>query len=198
MNHRVPRRNLASAIVAVGMTMVTACGPTASVAPAASTSPVTTSPIPPATSVMASATPPGSEAAIAEPIPEGDYTTGPITTEMMVAAVKAHGLDAADARSFAEGEGFEVHEVVTMRLRDGTLTLLQSMDGGRATVGWEGTYAFADSQTMVASDGYPITYGIEWDGDKLLVSVVEDRHPDPFDLVAHVALYESSPLTRAP
>jgi hypothetical protein len=198
MNHRVPRRTLAAAIVAVGMAMVTACGPTASGAPTTSTNPGTTSPMPSATVATPSATPAGSEAAIAEPIPEGDYTTGPITAEMMVAAVEAHGLDAADARSFAEGEGFDVHEVVTMRLRDGTLTLLQSLDGGPATVGWEGGYAFADSQTMVASDGYPIKYGIEWDGDKLLISVVEDRHPDPFDLVAQVALYESSPLTRAP
>ena len=72
----------------------------------------------------------------ADPIPEGDYTTGPMTAEMMAAAVEAHGLDPDVARSFAENEGFKIHEVMTMRLKDGNLTLLQSLDGGTPTVGW--------------------------------------------------------------
>ena len=138
-------------------------------------------------------------AATADPIPEGDYTTGPMTADMMAAAAEAHGLDPDDARSFAENEGFKIHEAVTMRLKDGSLTLLQSLDGGTPTVGWDGTYAFADDATMIAeSEGYPITYGIRWEGDSLRLEVLKDAHPEPFDLIAQVALYESAPFTAVP
>jgi hypothetical protein len=142
---------------------------------------------------------PSDAKAVGDPIPEGDYTTGPVTADLMAAAAGAHGLDPDDARSFAENEGFKIHEVVTMRLKDGALTLLQSLDGGTPTVGWDGTYAFADDTTMVAeSGGYPITYGVHWEGDSLRLRVLKDAHPDAFDLVAQVALYESMPFTAVP
>ena len=122
----------------------------------------------------------------------------PLTAEMMVAAVEAHGLDPADARSLVAREGFTENEVVTMRLADGQLTLLQSLDGGTATVGWQGAYEFVDDHTFVADDGYPITYGFRWEGDKLHISVLKDLFPDPDDLIAQVAIYESAPFTRVP
>ena len=137
--------------------------------------------------------------AAADPIPEGDYTTGPMTADMMAAAVEAHGLDPHAARSFAENEGFKIHEVMTMRLKDGNLTLLQSLDGGTPTVGWDGTYAFADDGTMIAeAGGYPITYGIQWEDGSLRIHVIKDAFPEPIDLIAQVALYESSMFTAVP
>ena len=122
----------------------------------------------------------------------------PLTAEMMVAAVEAHGLDPAKAHSLVAEEGFTEHEVVTMRLADGQLTLLQSLDGRTPTIGWQGAYEFVDDQTFVADDAYPITYGFRWEGDKLHISVLKDLFPDPFDLIAQVALYESAPFTRVP
>ncbi len=117
---------------------------------------------------------------------------------MMVAAAEAHGLDPAKARSFVAGEGFTANEVVTMRLADGQLTLLQSLDGGTPTDGWHGAYEFVDDHTFVASDDYPITYEFRWEGDKLHMSILKDLFPDPFDLIAQAALYESAPFTRVP
>lgn len=117
---------------------------------------------------------------------------------MMVAAVKAHGLDPAEIPSFVAREGFTDNEVVTMRLADGQLTLLQSIDGGPAAVGWQGDYEFVDDHTFVADDAYPITYGFRWEGDKLHISVLKDLFPDPVDLTIQVALYESAPFTRVP
>ena len=117
----------------------------------------------------------------------------------MIAAVEAHGLDGGMGREFADGEGFTVHETVTVRLRDGALTLLQSMDGATPAVGWAGTYAFSDSETMIAeSGGYPITYAIRWEDDRLHLKVLKDMHPEAFDLIAQVAIYESAPFTAVP
>jgi len=142
---------------------------------------------------------PAAQAADADPIPEGDYTTGPMTAEMMAAAVEAHGLDADAARGFAENEGFKIHEVVTMRLKDGNLTLLQSLDGATPTVGWDGTYAFADDGTMIAeAGGYPITYRVQWEDGSLRIHVIKDAFPEPIDLIAQVALYESWTFSAVP
>jgi hypothetical protein len=143
---------------------------------------------------------PSAPPASPDPLAEGDYVSGPLTADMMVAAVEAHGLDPVAAGSFVAGEGYTENEVVTMRLAEGQLTLLQSMDGGTAVVGWQGDYAFVDDHTLVADqgDGYPITYGFRWEGDKLQVSVIKDLFPDPIDLIAQVAIYESAPFTRVP
>ena len=203
MHGRIRLRIRSTAVVAVALATLTACAPGTALVP----SPSITPPVAPTASAAAlapspSAPPaslrPAASADDPDPIPEGSYTTGPITAEMMVAAVKAHGLKASDAESFIKNDGFKVHEVVVLTLADGTLTLFQSLDGGTPTVGWRGSYAFADEATMVASDGYPITYGFMWDGDLLRLKVVKDSHPDPFDLVAQVALYESAPLKRVP
>ena len=52
---------------------------------------------------------------------------------------------------------------------------------------------------MIAeSDGYPITYGIRWEDDSLHLQVLKDAYPDPVDLVAQVALCESSTFTAVP
>jgi hypothetical protein len=193
------RRRLGQAtLVAVALAVATGCAQ-AGVAPTPTA--VTSHPASTPTAVPPSASPNTSPSApVADaPIPEGDYTTGPITADMMVAAVEAHGLDAAMARQFVEGEGFTVHETVTVRLRDGVLTLLQSMDGARPAVGWQGTYAFADDETMIAeSGGYPITYAVRWEGDQLHLKVLKDLHPEAFDLIAQVAIYESAPFTAVP
>ena len=198
-----PSRTWAPAGLLAALALITAgaCGSSA-VAP--STSPVVVAAAPSATaapsSTSATTTPPAQASAAiadADPIPEGDYTTGPMTVEMMAAAVEAHGLDPDVARSFADNEGFKIHEVMTMRLKDGNLTLLQSLDGGTPTVGWDGTYAFADDATMIAeADGYPITYSIRWEDDSLHLQVLKDTHPDAVDLVAQVALYEIVDIHR--
>ena len=182
-------------ILALGAVSLGACSSTGSVASpqATATAAAPTTPAPP--SVAAS---PSVPQASPDPLAEGDYVSGPLTAEMMVASVEAHGLDPADARSFVAGEGYKENEVVTMRLADGQLTLLQSMDGGTAAVGWHGAYEFVDDHTFVADDSYPITYGFRWEGDQLHISVLKDLHPDPMDLVAQVAIYESAPFTRVP
>jgi hypothetical protein len=60
-------------------------------------------------------------------------------------------------------------------------------------------YKRDDDTTMVAeSGGFPITYGIQWEGDSLRLRVLKDAHPEAFDLVAQVALYESMPFTVVP
>ena len=182
------------ALVAVSLS---ACSSTGSVAsPQAAATVAATAPTTPAAPSVAAtpAVPPASP----DPLAEGDYVTGPLTAEMMVAAVEAHGLDPADARSLVAEEGFTENEVVTMRLAGGQLTLLQSIDGGTATVGWQGAYEFVDDHTFVADDAFPITYGFRWEGDKLHISVLKDLFPDPMDLVAQVAIYESAPFTRVP
>ena len=179
------------ALLAVSMIACSSSGSVASPQAAASASaPASSTPAPP------SAAP--SPSASTDPLAEGDYMSPPLTAEMMVAAFEAHGLDPAGARSFVAEEGFTENEVVTMRLADGQLTVLQSLDGGTPTVGWEGSYEFVDDHTFVAGDDYPITYEFRWEGDKLYMSVIKDLYPDPMDLIAQVAIYESAPFTRLP
>ena len=192
-----PSRTWAPAGLIAALAVATvACGSPAG-SPLASPIAVATAP---AATAAASSMPAASAAqAAADPIPEGDYTTGQMTAEMMAAAVEAHGLDPDAARSFAENEGFKIHEVMTMRLKDGNLTLLQSLDGATPTVGWDGTYAFVDDGTMIAeAGGYPITYGIQWEDGSLRIKVIKDTFPEPIDLIAQVALYESSTFTAVP
>ena len=195
MNERTMARVLALFLALVAA-LVSACSASESVA-----SPQAT---PSATATQAAAATPSVEpspsaaSAAPDPLAEGDYVSPPLTAEMMVAAVEAHGLDPADARSLVVREGFTENEVVTMRLADGQLTLLQSLDGGTAAVGWQGAYEFVDDHTFVADDAYPITYGFRWEGDKLHISVLKDMFPDPDDLIAQVALYESAPFARVP
>jgi hypothetical protein len=182
------------ALVAASLGACSSTGSAASPqATATSAAPAPTTPAPPSVAPSPSVPP-----ASPDPLAEGDYVSGPITAEMMVAAVEAHGLDPADARSLVAEEGYTENEVVTMRLADGQLTLLQSLDGGTATVGWQGEYEFVDDHTFVAGDDYPITYGFRWEGDTLHMSVLKDLFPDPFDLIAQVAIYESAPFTRVP
>jgi hypothetical protein len=199
MNERMLARVLVP-ILALVAASLSACSSTESVASpqatATVTAPAATTPASPSVAPSPSVLP-----ASPDPLAEGDYVSAPLTAEMMVAAVEAHGLDPADARSLVAGEGFTDNEVVTMRLADGQLTLRQSIDGGTPTVGWQGEYEFVDDHTFVAADdylGYPITYGFRWEGDKLHISVLKDVFPDPFDLIAQVALYESAPFTRVP
>jgi hypothetical protein len=184
-------------ILALVAASLSACSSTGSVASpqttATAAAPAPTTPAPPSVAPSPSVPP-----ASPDPLAESDYVSGPLTAEMMVAAVEAHGLDPADARSFVAREGFTDNEVVTMRLADGQLTLLQSLDGGTPTVGWQGAYEFVDDQTFVADDSYPITYGFRWEGDKLHISVLKDLFPDPGDLIAQVAIYESAPFRRVP
>ena len=196
MNERTPVRILVPilAVIAVSLTACSSGGSVASPMTATSSNAAA-----PTTAAKPSAAPsPSAPAASPEPLPEGDYVSAPLTAEMMVAAVEAHGLDPADARSLVAEEGFTENEVVTMRLADGQLTVLQSIDGGTPTVGWQGAYEFVDDHTFVADDGYPITYGFRWEGDKLHMSILKDLFPDPMDLVAQVAIYESAPFTRVP
>ena len=195
MNERMMARVLVL-FLALAAASMSACSASGSVAtPQATPSAAATAP---ATAPPSAAPSPSAPPASPDPLAEGDYVSPPLTAEMMGAAVEAHGLDPADARSFVAGEGFTENEVVTMRLADGQLTLLQSMDGGTPKVGWEGAYEFVDDHTFVAGDGYPITYGFRWEGDKLHMSVLKDLYPDPDDLIAQVAIYESAPFTRVP
>jgi len=192
-----PSRTWAPAGLIAALAVATvACGSPAG-SPLASPIAVATAP---AATAAASSMPAASAAqAAADPIPEGDYTTGPMTADMMAAAAEAHGLDPDAARGFADNEGFKIHEVMTMRLKDGNLTLLMSLDGATPTVGWDGTYAFADDGTMIAeAGGYPITYGIQWEDGSLRIKVIKDTFPEPIDLIAQVALYESSTFTAVP
>ena len=195
-----PSRTWAPAGLIAALAVATAaCG---SPAGSPSASPIAVATAPAATAAAASSMPaasPSAQAAAADPIPEGDYATGPMTVEMMAAAVEAHGLDPDAARGFAKNEGFKIHEVMTMRLKDGNLTLLMSLDGAAPTVGWDGTYAFADDGTMIAeAGGYPITYGIHREDGSLRIQVIKDTFPEPIDLIAQVALYESAPFTAVP
>ena len=195
MNERMQARVLVP-ILALVAASLSACSASGSVAtPQATPSAAATAP---ATAPPSAAPSPSAPPASPDPLAEGDYVSPPLTAEMMVAAVEAHGLDPADARSFVAEEGFTENEVVTMRLADGQLTLLQSLDGGTPTVGWQGAYEFVDDHTFVAGDDYPITYEFRWEGDKLHMSVLKDLFPDPVDLIAQVALYESAPFTRVP
>ena len=203
MNERMLVRGLAPILTVIAVSL-TACSSAASVAsPQAPTAaqPTTTA-MPsaaPTTAAKPSAAPsPSAPPASPDPLAEGDYVSPPLTAEMMVAAVEAHGLDPADARSLVAEEGFTENEVVTMRLSDGQLTVFQSLDGGPPTLGWKGAYEFVDDHTFVADDSYPITYGFRWEGDKLHISVLKDMFPGTDDLIAQVALYESAPFTRVP
>jgi hypothetical protein len=203
MNKRMTARVLVPILAVVAASLVACSSSGGSVASpqatAVATAPApTTAAKPSVAATPSSAATPSASPASPDPLAEGDYVSPPLTAEMMVAAVEAHGLDPADARTFIAGEGYKENEVVTMRLADGQLTLLQSLDGATPIDGWHGPYEFVDGQTFVASDSYPITYGFRWEGDKLHISVLKDLFPDPFDLVAQVALYESAPFTRVP
>ena len=136
MNERMLARVLVP-ILALVAASLSACSSSGSVAspqatPSAAAAAPTT-PAPPSAAPSPSAPP-----ASPDPLAEGDYVSPPLTAEMMVAAVEAHGLDPADARSFVAEEGYTENEVVTMRLADGQLTLLQSMDGGTPDSWMEG------------------------------------------------------------
>ena len=181
------------ALLAVSMIACSSSGSAAS--PLASPTAVAAAP---ATPPPSDAPSPSAPQASPDPLAEGDYVSPPLTAEMMVAAIEAHGLDPADARAFVAQEGFADDAVVTMRLADGQLTELLSSDGGTPTIGWKGSYEFVDDHTFVADDGYPITYEFRWEGDKLHIRVLKDLYPDPEDLIAQVAIYESAPFTRVP
>jgi hypothetical protein len=196
MNKRTTARVLVPILSVVAVSLA-ACSSSGSVASPQATA-VATAPAPTTAAKPSVAPTPSALPASPDPLAEGDYVSGPLTAEMMVAAVEAHGLDPADAGSFVANEGYTENEVVTMRLADGQLTLLQSLDGAAPTVGWRGGYEFVDDQTFVAGDDYPITYGFSWQGDKLHISVLKDLFPDPFDLIAQVAIYESAAFTRVP
>jgi hypothetical protein len=195
MNERLLANSLL-ALIAVAAASLTGCSPGGPVASAQPTPSATLA----ASPTAASSAPPSPSAPPASPDPlgEGDYVSPPLTAEMMVAAVEAHGLDPASARAFVAAEGFADNEVVMVRLADGELTLFQSMDGGAPRVGWRGDYEFVDANTLVAADDYPITYSFRWEGDALYMTVLKDLFPDPMDLIAQVALYESAPFTRVP
>ena len=49
-----------------------------------------------------------------------------------------------------------------------------------------------------AARGYPITYGIQWEDGSLRIKVIKDTFPEPIDLIAQVALYESSTFSAVP
>jgi hypothetical protein len=195
MNARMQARVLVPILVLVAASL-SACTSSGSVAsPQATPSATATAP---ATAPPSAAPSPTAPPASPDPLPEGEYVSPPLTAEMMVAAVEAHGLDPADLRPFFAEEGFTDNEVVTIRLADGQLTLFQSNDRGTPILGWKGAYEFVDDHTFVADDSYPITYGFRWEGDKLHMSVLKDLFPDPVDLVIQVALYESAPFTLVP
>lgn len=195
MNERMLARVLVP-ILALVAASLSACSASGSVAtPQATPSAAAAAP---ATAPPSAAPSPSAPPSSLDPLPEGDYVLPPLSAEMMVAAIEAHGLDPADARTFVAQvaqEGTE-YAVITMRLADGQLTVLQGIDG--TEVGWKGAYEFVDDHTLVAGDDYPITYGFRWDGDKLHMSVIKDLYPDPMDLVTQVAIYESAPFTRVP
>jgi hypothetical protein len=198
MNERMLTRVLVPILVLVA-TSLSACSSSGSGAsPQATPSAPSAAATAPATAPPSAASSPAEPSEAPDPLAEGDFVSPPLTAEMMVAAVEAHGLDPADARVFIANEAYTDNEVVTMRLANGQLTLLQSLDGGTPTVGWQGGYGFVDDHTFVADDGYPITYGFSWEGDKLHISVLKDLSPYPDDLIAQVALYESAPFTRVP
>jgi hypothetical protein len=196
MNERMLARVLVPILTVVAASL-SACSSTGAVASPQATA-TAAAPAPTTTALPSAAPSPSAPPASPEPLAEGDYVSPPLTAEMMAAALEAHGLDPADARLIVAEEGYKDNEVVTMRLADGQLTLLQSVDGGTPTVGWQGAYEFVDDHTFVADDAYPITYGFRWEGDKLHMSVLKDLFPDPVDLIFQVALYESAPFTLVP
>jgi hypothetical protein len=90
------------ALVAASLGACSSIGSAASPqATATSAAPAPTTPAPPSVAPSPSVPP-----ASPDPLAEGDYVSGPITAEMMVAAVEAHGLDPADARSLVAEEGY--------------------------------------------------------------------------------------------
>ncbi len=175
--------------------------PAATIAPSP-VEPPATAPGPTATSSAAATSSGTTKPALSSPapIPEGDYVTGLITKAMGEAVLKEAGTKGkAEARQFVEGLGDGTR--VTMRLRGGRLDLLIGLNPNDQEVGWKGTYAFADAQTLVANEiEFPCayTYGFERRGESLVFRVLNDTCSDRDGGVAQRIIYESTPWTKKP
>jgi hypothetical protein len=130
-----------------------------------------------------------------DPIPQGDYVSGPIDSALIASTVRAAGFPDADIQPVIDAFA-ATSAVITLRLRDGVLTELQSSDGRTAEIGWQGQYVFADDHTMIADDGQGAdTYAFTWQDGALHIDVVQDLSADPIDFAIQTALYESTPFT---
>jgi hypothetical protein len=86
---------------------------------------------------------------------------------------------------------------MTVRLAGGGWSLLQSIDGKPATVGWRGSYKVIDDHTVTAtSDCGTMTYRYALVGDQLSLKVVDVGCPGVGDLVAQTIVYQSAPFTK--
>ena len=134
--------------------------------------------------------------ATADPIPQGDYVSGPVDAALIASTLRAAGFPDTDIQQVIAAVGATT-AVFTLRLRDGVLTELQSSDGRPPVIGWRGAYLFADDHTLVADDGATDMYSFTWQDGALHIDVVQDLAADPIDFAIQTAIYESTPFTPA-
>ena len=137
---------------------------------------------------------PSAPPASPDPLAEGDYVSPPLTAEMMVAAIEAHGLDPADARVAPSLER------VSRRTRSS-----RCARGWPADAAPESGRRHADGRMegCVRVHRRPHVRRRRRLPDRVRVSLgrgqaprerPQGMHPDPMDLIAQVAIYESAPL----
>ncbi|MDQ4054154.1 MAG: hypothetical protein M3237_15820 [Actinomycetota bacterium] len=138
-------------------------------------------------------------------LPEGSYRSETLSPDRMQEAGLAAGYPAADIDDYI-GSAFPEFEALTYTLQlDGDeWVVYESVDGGPPAVAWAGPYDVVDEATIVAGEAPcgPITYDYRWDGDRLVMVVLDDECIEngkvPVgELVAQTTTYESSPFTRA-
>ncbi|MDL2334449.1 MAG: hypothetical protein QFC55_00265 [Chloroflexota bacterium] len=169
--------------------LVAACG---AATPATTRPSVTPAPTPAAT---ASEAPTPTVGAPDTSAFDGIWASAPLTRDMMVAALTAHGLDPSNFDEMFPDFGLIGHYVLEAEIGAGRWRHLDFEDG--VTVGgWGGTisHAGANSITVTADDNpCSVSFGLVRSGDQLTVSVGQDDCPN--DLAYEVAAYEAAPLT---
>jgi hypothetical protein len=126
---------------------------------------------------------------------QGTWTTEWMPGELVVATTRAAGLEVPP-------EALELIDSTfrwAVKFDESYLTQYGAMDGGPLEVGWIGTYALVDPDTIkaVATDTMgEIVYDFDLRDDILTIDVTSDT--DPGDIVAQTGIYETLPFTRVP
>ncbi len=175
----------------------TAAPPVVTAAPAAVATPHATA-AGSTTPSNSAATTPAAAASVAPSasaaLPDGTYTTGPIPTAVVIAAIKAGGQDLTQ---FTELVG---HTTVTFTLKfqADAMVLFVGWDGGPEAVGDTYTYSVPDDHTIVANDGSVQTYDFALVGPKLTMRFVSITAGDAAAPAHAVGIFNTAPFILVP
>ncbi len=136
-------------------------------------------------------------------LPDGVYRTADLPTSTILATLVRAGFDPAGAASWlADAWPGATTVALQVALDSGRLTEWEIVNGGPASIGWEGTEQLQDDHTLLAlasgGDGAVISYDFTLDGDSLTLKLLSDSDQDQGELMAQTAIYDTASFTRQP